>query len=197
MRGAAVLLVVAMISGCAVSVEGEAVSARKTTSEGTTTSGRPLPFVPEFEGRTNERNNGTSFEPCTAYSEQEMRTLGADPRTLTDVMISVSPNYRGCRWDSLSKVAYFSQTLGNEVSLANYKAKQSRRPWQPDRRISGRTVIVTTEGDDGCFASFMSEKAIIHSAYTVDGAGAKPSPGLVAECNKAIEWATLAISRAP
>lgn len=197
MRGAAVLAVAAMVSGCTVSVEGEAVSAGTTASNGATTSARPLPFVPQFEGRTNERNDGTSFEPCTAYSEEEMKSLGAEPRTLTDVMISVSPNYRGCRWDSLSRVAYFSQTLGNELSLENYKAKQSRRPWQPDRRINGRTVIVTTEGDNGCFASFMSEKAIIHSAYAVDGTGAEPSPGLVDECNKAIEWATLAISKAP
>lgn len=125
-----------------------------------------------------------------------MRALGADPLTLKDVMISVSPNYRGCRWRSPDGVASFSQTLGNEVSLDAYKAKQISRPWQPDRVIDGRRVILTTEGSDACFASFMSERAIVHSAYSVAVLG-QPSVGLVAECNKAIEWATLAISKAP
>ncbi len=125
-----------------------------------------------------------------------MRALGADPGTLKDAAISVSPNFRGCWWQSPDRVAFFSQTLGNEKSLDIYKVKQSYRPWQPDRIINGRRVIVTTERDTGCFASFMSEDAIVHSSYRIGSAG-KPSAGLVAECNKAIEWATLAISKAP
>lgn len=188
--GAALVL---LLSGCAVAVEGHAVP---ETARATLTEARPLPFTPQFEGRTNERNDGTTFEPCTAYTEGEMRALGADPATLTDVMISVSPNYRGCRWRSPDRVASFSQTLGNEESLDAYKVKQSYRPWQPDRTISGRRVIVTTEGRDGCFASFMSERSIVHSAYSI-GTRGKPTADLVAECNKAIEWATLAISKAP
>ncbi|NMD56334.1 MULTISPECIES: DUF3558 domain-containing protein [Tsukamurella] len=188
------LVTIAMLlSACAVSVEGQAVPEGRAAG----VSARPLPFVPKYKERTNERNNGTSFEPCTAYSAEEMRALGADPATLQDVMISDSPNYRGCQWQSPDRTGYFSQELGNEVSVEVYKAKQSRRPWQRDRTISGRTVIVTTERDSGCFASFMSEGAIIHSVFHADGKDAKPSPGLVAECNKAIEWATLAISKAP
>lgn len=190
--GAVVVAVAMLVSACAVSVDGEAVPERGPA----TTSARPLPFVPKYEGRTNERNDGTSFEPCTAYSDDELRALGADPRTLEDVMISTAPNYRGCQWQSPDGTAFFSQELGNETSLAAYKAKQSRRPWQPDRVVNGKTVILTTERDAGCFASFMSQNAIIHSAYTV-GSMRSPSRGLVDECNKAIEWATLAISKAP
>lgn len=188
-------MAVTLMSGCAVSVGGEAVpgdDARRSVAA----SVRPLPFTPQFAGRTNERNDGTSFEPCTAYSDHEIRALGADPSTLTDVMISESPNYRGCRWYSSDRAVTFSQTLGDEKSLDAYKAKQSSRPWQPDRTIGGRRVIATNERDTGCFASFMSEGAIVHSAYSVSVFG-KPSPGLVTECNKAIEWATLAISKAP
>ncbi len=185
-----------LASSCAVSVAGEAVPAEDAVSRAAAASSPPLPFIPEFEGRTNNRNDGTSFEPCTAYTEDEMRALGADPSTIKDVMISVSPNYRGCRWRSPDRVATFSQTLGNEKSLDVYKAKQSWRPWQPDRVINGRRVILTTEREDGCFASFISENAIVHSAYSVAVFG-KPSPGLKVECEKAIAWATLAISKAP
>ena len=182
-----------LLSACTVSVEGEGVPANSTA---TTLSMLPLPFVPKYSGRTNERNNGTRFEPCTAYTDEEMRALGADPGSIEDVMISESPNYRGCQWRSPDRVAYFGQTLGNEKSLDVYKAKQSYRPWQPDRVINGRRVILTTEDRDGCFASFMSEGAMVHSAYSI-GTRGKPSSDLVAECNKAIEWATLAISKAP
>ncbi|WP_231706752.1 MULTISPECIES: DUF3558 domain-containing protein [Tsukamurella] len=185
-----------LLSGCAVAVEGEAVVEESVVKRSVLAPAQPLPFTPQHAGRTNERNDGTSFEPCTAYTDEEMRNLGAEPRTLKDAAISVSPNYRGCHWQSGDGIASFSQTLGNEKSLDAYKAKQSYRPWQPDRVINGRRVIVTTEDRDGCFASFMSEKAIVHSAYSVAVFGT-PSPGLVSECNKAIEWATLAISKAP
>ena len=188
--GLAVSLLV--MTGCAVPIEGYAVP----ESQAATPLARPLPFVPKYPGRTNERNNGTSFEPCTAYTEAEMRALGADPGSLEDVMISESPNYRGCQWRSPDRVAHFGQTLGNEESLDVYKAKQSYRPWQPDRIINGRRVILTTEDRDGCFASFMSQRAIVHSVYSI-GTRGKPTADLVAECNKAIEWATLAISKAP
>ncbi|WP_259139822.1 DUF3558 domain-containing protein [Tsukamurella ocularis] len=185
-----------LLSGCAVSVVGEAVPAEGAASRTASTSARPLPFMPKFDGRTNERNDGTSFEPCVAYSDDEMRGLGVDPSTIRDAAISESPNYRGCYWQSPDRVSFFSQELGNEKSLDAYKAKQSHRPWQPDRVINGRRVILTTERGTGCFASFMSEKAIVNSAYSIGSRG-KPSADLVAECNKAIEWATLAISKAP
>lgn len=195
-RGALTLAAALLLPGCAVSVVGEAVPAEQSVPKVSSTPVRSLPFVPKFEGRTNERNDGTSFEPCVSYSDEELRVLGADPSTIVDAATSIAPNYRGCYWQSPDHVAFFSQIVGNEKSLERYKAKQSWRPWQPDRMINGREVILTTERDSGCFASFMSQGAMVHSSYRIGSAG-KPSADLVAECNKAIEWATLAISKAP
>ncbi|GAB3125578.1 hypothetical protein GCM10027289_00050 [Tsukamurella serpentis] len=155
-----------------------------------------MPFVPRFAGRTNERNDGTSFEPCTAYSDAELRSLGVASQTLSDAAISESPNYRGCHWQSPNGSGRFSQIVGNEKSTSDYKAKQSARPWQPDRVVNGRIVIVATELGDGCLASFMSRNAMVHSSFRVTSPG-KPSADLVPECEKAIAWATLAISKAP
>ncbi|MBS4104427.1 DUF3558 domain-containing protein [Tsukamurella paurometabola] len=184
-----------LLSGCAVGVAGQPTPAEGIGAQSTEASLAALPFIPKFGGRTNERNNGTSFEPCVAYSEDEIRALGADPRTLADAAISDSPNYRGCHWQSSDGVGRYSQIVGNERSTEAYKAKQSYRPWQADRLINGRVLIVSTE-NAGCFASFMSQGAMVHSSFRIGSAGT-PSADLVTECNKAIEWATLAISKAP
>lgn len=180
------LMLVAM-GGCGIAVSGEPVG-------GDSVVRTVLPFVPTIAERSNDRNDGTSFEPCVAYSDAEIRSIGADPAKISDAAISDSPNYRGCHWLSTDEVGRFSQIVGNEKSTDAYKSAQSFRPWQPDRVIGGRTVIVTTEGDEGCFASFMSQNAIVHSAYLVLE---DPSPGLQRECDIAIKWATMAIAKAP
>lgn len=192
-RGVILVAAVVLLSSCSTSYAGEAVP-EVQYSPGASVS--PLPFTPQHAGRTNERNDGSSFEPCTAYTDEEMRSLGADPRTLSDAAISDAPNYRGCHWQTADGIGRFSQIVSNERSIEAYKAKQSQRPWQKDRLIGGRTVIVATERNDRCLASFMSQGAMVHSSFRTGTAG-RPSADLVAECNKAIEWATLAISKAP
>ncbi|MGZ9825512.1 DUF3558 domain-containing protein [Tsukamurella ocularis] len=184
-----------LLSGCTVAVAGQAIPAEGAGTQISKASTDALPFTPRFGGRTNERNDGTTFEPCAAYSDEEMRALGADPRTLADAAISESPNYRGCHWQTSDGAGRYSQIVGNERSTEAYKAKQSYRPWQADRVVDGRVVIVSTE-DGGCFASFMSQRAMVHSSFRIGSAG-KPTVDLVTECDKAIEWATLAISKAP
>lgn len=181
------------LSGCSVAIGGYGVPDFVSAPA---TSTLPLPFTPTIAERTNDRNDGTSFEPCTAYTGDEIRSLGADPGTISDAGFSDSPNFRGCSWVSPDKAGQLDQILGNEESLVKYKTIQSHRPWRADMQIGGRTVIWTTEDDDGCFASFMSQKAIVHSSYRTTSAG-NPSPGLVEECRIAIAFATLAISKAP
>lgn len=180
-------IVLLLVSGCATEVEGESVAGPVTSSAIT------LPFVPTISERSNERNSGSTFEPCVAYSDEEMRSIGADPRTMSDAAISDSPNYRGCHWETPGRVGLYSQIVGDEVSTDEYKRKQYYRQWQPDRIIGGRTVIVAIERPEGCFASFMSERAMVHSSFS----SRTPSEGLRAECDIAIKWATLAIAKAP
>lgn len=183
------ILTLFWVAGCAIAVDGQALPS--------STSAKPLPFTPSIAERTNDRNDGTTFEPCVAYSAGEIEQLGSVYRSVSDAGFSDSPNFRGCNWDTPGNSGQLGQIVGNESSLANYKAKQSNRPWQPDRQIGGRTVIATAEPHiNGCYASFMSQKAIVHSSYRTTSAGV-PSPGLVEECDKAIAFATLAISKAP
>lgn len=179
-----------VVGGCSISVSGTAVPGQ------TSTSAAPLPFTPTIGERTNDRTDGTSFEPCTAYTDEELERVGISPRTVRDAGFSDSPNFRGCRWDTPDGSGWFGQTVANQAPLNAYKARQSQRPWQPDNQVGGRTLAVAAEQPDGCIAVFVSEAAVVISGFNTISPRT-PSPGLVAECDTAIAWATLAIAKAP
>ncbi|CAM4013253.1 DUF3558 domain-containing protein [Tsukamurella strandjordii] len=158
----------------------------------------PLPFTPTIQGRTNERNDGSSFEPCTAYSAQELRDLNIEPASLQDAAKSNSPNFRGCHWTSIKAgpadrtYLDYSQVVGKRISLDAYKREQNFRAWQPDRVVMGRRLAVAPMKYD-CTAAFISESAVV----TTGAIALSPSPGLTRECDAAVAFATLAISKAP
>ncbi|GAA0995816.1 hypothetical protein GCM10009551_061450 [Nocardiopsis tropica] len=155
-----------------------------------------LPVVPTISERVNGRNDGTTFEPCTAYRAEELIPLGIAPSSISDAAFSDSPNYRGCGWDSPDRTLKFSQVVGDEKTLDNYKKKHSNRSWQPDRSVNGRTIAVAPDSNDGCIAVFMSSEAIVGTVVGVTSAR-PPSPGLQEECDKAFAFASLAASKAP
>lgn len=51
-------------------------------------------------GRANAGNDGTSFEPCSAVSDEQLRAFGVDPSTWSDISMS-DDGLRGCRATSL------------------------------------------------------------------------------------------------
>ncbi len=185
-----------LLAGCAVSIDGEPIGLEDGPSRGAARSAPALPFVPEFSGRTNNRNDGSSFEPCTAYTSAELRAFGADPTTIQDAAFSESPNFRGCSWTSTDRIIRLSQVVSNQGTLAEYKVKQGRRPWQADLPIAGRTVAVAPERPEGCMSVFESGTALIITAIRV-AEGGSPSTGLKTECDTVVAWATLAIAKAP
>ncbi|MDP0398944.1 DUF3558 family protein [Tsukamurella strandjordii] len=210
MRGtlAAGIVSTLALAGCTPSITGEAVST-EGSSQATITSVPPaaspsratasqLPFTTTVEGRTNERNDGSSFEPCTAYTAQELRALNIDPFSLADAAKSRSPNFRGCEWTSVKagpsdrNYLNYSQIVGKRITLDDYKREQSFRPWQPDRIVMGRRLAVAPTKYD-CTAAFISEAAVVITGTITP----YPSSGLVRECDAAVAFATLAISKAP
>lgn len=196
-----------LTTACATEVGGEAVSAPSSSVPSFPTgaavsppspTASPLPFTPRFKARTNERNNGSSFEPCTAYTADELIAIKIDPTTLSDAAKSDSPNFRGCDWKSLNSAQNardyldYSNIVGKRIALDDYKREQSFRQWQPDRTVGGRRLAVGTTSYH-CVAVFISQQAtIISTAQALH-----PSPGLVRECDAAVALATLSISKAP
>lgn len=160
-------------------------------------SPRPLPFTPTIRDRTNDRTDGSSFEPCSAYSEAELLSLDINPSTIRDAAQVDSANYRGCRWRARDYSAargggLYSQIVGHKMSLDEYKRYMSSLRWQADRTVHGRILAVAAESDN-CAAVFGSERAIVVTIAS----STTPSSGLVTECERAVAFASLAISKAP
>ena len=174
-------------------VAGDPTSALKSPR----TSVKPLPFTPTIQGRTNDRTDGTTFEPCSAYTDTELRSLNINPATRMDAAAVDFANYRGCGWRGTDYTAArggyeYSQIVGRELTLDEYKKSMSHREWQPDRMVHGRPLAVSATLDY-CSAAFRSEWSIVSTIV----ASNTPSPGNVAVCDRAIAFATLAITKAP
>ncbi|MDP0398620.1 DUF3558 domain-containing protein [Tsukamurella strandjordii] len=178
--------------GCAVSVTGEPFAA-----ETSRVSNKPLPFPSTIKNRTNDRNDGTSFEPCTAYTDSELLSLDINPATVEDAATVDSANYRGCHWQSTDYSAggsggNYSQIVGMKMPLDEYKRYMKTLQWQPDRSVQGRTIAIAAEFN-ACTAVFASDKAIVVTRRS----SLNPSPGRTVECDRAFAFASLAVSKAP
>ncbi len=169
-----------------------------STSQSPAASTSSLPFVPRIKERTNERNNQTSFEPCTAYKNDELQAINIDPSTVRDAAQADSPNYRGCRWTSVKSspserdYLIYSQIVGKRETLDQYKREQSFRQFREDRVVHGRRMAVATTENE-CSAIFEVEAT---TAVTIVLA-AHPSPNLTRECDAAVALASLGVSKAP
>ncbi|BDD83511.1 hypothetical protein TPB0596_32740 [Tsukamurella pulmonis] len=195
MRVLSVAIVLTVLaSGCAVAVSGEPTSSLESPSP---TSQKPLPFTPTIKNRTNDRTDGTTFEPCSAYTNDELRALNIDPASVHDAAQVDDPNYRGCRWlangyNDVHGGGDYSQIVGRELTLDQYKRYMSALRWQTDRIVNGRVLAYAPE-NNYCIAAFSSEESIV----TTIAESTTPSPGNVTECDRAIAFASLAITKAP
>ncbi|KXO93940.1 hypothetical protein AXK61_05240 [Tsukamurella pseudospumae] len=86
----------------------------------------------------------------------------------------------------------YSQIVGREMTLEEYKRYMATLRWQTDRTVRGRSLAVAAENDN-CLAVFRSEESIVATIAS----STNPSPGNVIECDRAVAFASLAISKAP
>ncbi|WP_269451169.1 DUF3558 family protein [Tsukamurella pseudospumae] len=180
------------MGGCTMTVPGQPVTSGKPGAVA-----GPLPFNPTIAERTNDRTDGTTFEPCSAYSDAELRGLEIDPTTVEDAAKVDSANYRGCHWRGSDYSAarggtQYSQIVGVEMPLDRYKRYMRTLPWQADRTAHGRSLAVAAE-NNYCIAAFRAELSIVATRAS----STNPSPGRTVECERAVAFASLAITKAP
>ncbi len=127
-------------------------------------NGKRLPFNTVFPDRWSNLNDGSSYEPCTALSGEELEALGLNQRSATDGANANMQTSRGCDWRYRdSNTAILSQGVGNDLPLEDYKNKYSTAiEWQYDTSIQGRSVAVGyPRHQDACTTAVQSGSAIV------------------------------------
>ncbi|MDF0530833.1 DUF3558 family protein [Tsukamurella sp. 8F] len=197
---AVVVLAAAIVtSACATTVAGVAV----TPSESRTRIAHPsLPFTPTYTERWNRRNDGSSFEPCTAHIADDLEAIGIDASTMEDAAISDSPNYRGCNWELMRRpgdspgtaLNYATQAVSNQRNLPFYKEGHDEMRWGPDQVIDGRVFGVADAPHDDFLVAFESGTALVITSVKIDRRSHR-SPS--EERERAMKFALLAATKAP
>lgn len=193
------------LSGC--TVEGEHVSANRAASSSqpqtTSTSslrqtdkeGNNLPFRTTFANRWNSNNDGTSYEPCTSISAEDVENFGLDATSVKDAATADFQSARGCSWRFANKpLATLSQYVGDADSLASYKRENAATSnFLADTAINGRTISFDTLGQRECTAIIQSQRALVFTTVIL---AADPPP--VAEiCDTASNFTRATINQIP
>ncbi|KIU40407.1 hypothetical protein TL11_12005 [Mycobacteroides immunogenum] len=187
---------VMIVAGCGTTVDGQPTlggmhatstggSSSATTTSPTVTNTLRGPHAPP-----NSRNDGTSFDPCLAYSAEQIKSWGLDPEYVED---QGGPDEiaRGCRWNADGWSA--SQTVINRP-ISDYLNAQ-RYPGAHAVEIDGLhgAVFGDIAGDVSCNVALPSQQAIVITGVLVLGAkDVVPDP-----CKKAIDIATQTAPRLP
>lgn len=103
----------------------------------------PLPFENRFPNRWNPSNDGTSFEPCVAYSNDELIRFDVDPLQREDAALVDGQGTRGCNWHMSGRFS-LGQVVTNSTSLDSYRSGVSEVNWKQDLDVNGRRVGIFT-----------------------------------------------------
>ena len=156
--------------------------------------GRSLPFRTAFPRRWNSGNDGTTYEPCTAVTADDLSIAGADPASVRDAALVDFQTARGCIWFTRSGEGTIGQTVGNHPSLDSYIRKQQGTfDWKPEFRVGGRRVGLATWGVSTCGTYVESGAAIIATTAT----GLRNPPQLEQICDKVVAFTRATIDQMP
>lgn len=181
------------VAGCGGPVSGDAVTAASTSSSATATASSttvantlPGPHPPP-----NHNSDGTTFDPCIAYSAAELTKWGLDPSTVQDVSDQLQ---RGCSWKG---DGWRLQQLVINRSISEYLDTNNYPDAQPVTiaGLQGSTHRLNQTDNSFCSAQIPSERSVVASLVAVDTPKAKraiPDP-----CIKAVEIATDTAGKLP
>lgn len=152
-RACALLTLLIVIASTVVGCESQ------TDDEPTPSSAGPAPFSDPtpVSGRWNPGNDGTTFEPCTALTASDIRSLGADPTTWTDVSMT-SQGSRGCRATSETET----------ITLQVIDASSETLYGSTVASKAGKSNLYRYNRDNTCAAVRYSGSSLVSAAVSAD-----------------------------
>lgn len=182
------------LSGCSTTITSvDATKASSTGSVGGSPSTTATNTLPGPHPPPTDNNNGTSFDPCLAYTADELKSWGVAPGSVEDKGVGDTVQ-RGCKWTGDGWVVqqlvinqlidrYFNNPSfpgAQAIAVDGLTAAQYRKP------VDDMTI---------CYIDLPSEKASVGTIVSVRDRKAKQ---LIPDaCTKALEIASVTAKKLP
>lgn len=181
------------LSGCATTTSGDATTASSVSTSGATASPTVTNTLPGPHPPPNENNNGTSFDPCLAYSAAELKSWGVAPGSVEDLGVKDTIQ-RGCTWKG---DGWDVQQLVINRSVDEF-LNQALFPGAWTVNIGGLTAALhRTPQDDMtvCYVELPSQRATVGTIVGINSSQAqRETPDA---CTRAISIATDTAKKLP
>lgn len=182
------------LSGCSTTITSvDATKASSTGSVGASPSAMATNTLPGPHPPPTDNNNGTSFDPCLAYTADELKSWGVAPGSVEDKGVGDTVQ-RGCKWTGDGWVVqqlvvnqlidrYFNNPAfpgAQAIAVDGLTAAQYRKP------VDDMTI---------CYIDLPSEKASVGTIVSVRDRKAKQM--IPDACTKALEIASVTAKKLP
>lgn len=200
MRHAASLLVVTCaaivgLSGCSTTTvtAGEVTTASSTGSVTGSTSTTVTNTLPGPHPPANDNNNGTSFDPCLAYTAAELKSWGVTPGSVEDIGVKDTVQ-RGCAW--VGNGWEFQQLVTNQLIDTYFNSPSF--PGAQAITVDGLTAAQYRKPVDDmtiCYIDLPSQQASVGTIVSIRDYKAKQM--IPDACTKALEIASATAKKLP
>ncbi|MEU9804627.1 DUF3558 domain-containing protein [Mycobacterium sp. NPDC050853] len=183
---------VALSAGCNSAVDGQPLSAISKTTGSNTSSSAPTVTntLPGPHPPPNQFTDGTSFDPCFAYSSSEIESWGVSPSNVVDVGAD-NELVRGCRWrgDGWN----VSQLVANRT-VSEFLAYPDAKSTEIGG-LQGAVYWNPPGTRERCEVVLPSQRAVVSTGvHVLDSKAERTVPDL---CQKAIDIAAQTAPRLP
>lgn len=188
-----------VLAACTQATGGEAVrsaSSGASPSQSTPSSTAVPNTLPAPHPPPDKHSDGTSFEPCTSFTAEELRSWGVDPSNVDDVSVEMQNQIRGCRWWNENRSWSLTIDVLN-ATVEKYLRPDPTLSIQQTVSIGGLSgAIYASASNDNCTVVLPSQKAVVFfDVYVSTGDEAHAS--MPDACSKATAVATAVAGRLP
>lgn len=185
------LVATACLAACTTVTDGRAL----TTSSAVISSGTPAASSTTASSiphkSPSDKNNGTAFDPCVAYGDEDLRAVGLSPATGEDIDSSLQ---RGCIWSGAGWRVQVTVLNGSIDRFFNQDLFPGVQPITIEG-LKGATYRDEPGDMRSCYIELPSQQATVGIILVVSDAPALTQ--IPDACTKAVEVATLTARKLP
>lgn len=185
-------LLIASLTACTNETGGQALSTSSASAEPTKSSTMAPSSHSSIPHRSPTiKNDGTTFDPCVAYPDNDLRGVGLDPASIKEIDSTL---LRGCKWYGPGWRVQITVLNG---SVEHYLDQTQFPGAQPItiEGLSGATYRDQPGDMHSCYVELPSEKATVGIILAVSDAPALEQ--IPDACTQAVEVATLTAQKLP